>query len=198
MKTITKQLYAIASLGSPRSFLNEKTAWCIKLCDKKALFKTNPTGDTARNLACYNGETIIPKGRLIITIESGGWKIHSAPFIAVDDKKANIVGRSILPQIGIKLIQEQHTQNVHVIREQEESDPETKQWVKDNFQQLCVRIGKSKNHTMRTQFIKEFVPIQQKGRRIPIHLQGRVEGELNNLIDQKHIIKLDKCILDNL
>ena len=29
--------------------------------------------------------------------------------------------------------------------------------------------------------------------RIPIHLQERVEVELNKLIDQKHIIKLDKC-----
>ena len=46
---------------------------------------------------------------------------------------------------------------------------------------------------MKTQFIKEFVPIQQKGRRIPIHLQERVEGKLE-LIDQKHIIKLGKCL----
>ena len=45
---------------------------------------------------------------------------------------------------------------------------------------------------MRKQFNKEFVPIQQKGRRIPIRLQERVEGDLNNLIDQKHNIKLDK------
>ena len=46
---------------------------------------------------------------------------------------------------------------------------------------------------MRTQFSKEFKPIQQKGRPIPINLQERVETELNKLIDQKHIIKLDKC-----
>ena len=46
---------------------------------------------------------------------------------------------------------------------------------------------------MKTQFIEEFVPIQQKGRRIPIHLQERVEREIIKLIDQKHIIKLDKC-----
>ena len=39
----------------------------------------------------------------------------------------------------------------------------------------------------------DFEPIHQKGRRIPIHLQERVEAELNKLIDQKHIIKLDKC-----
>ena len=81
----------------------------------------------------------------------------------VDDKKANIIGRNISSQIGIKVILQEHKQNVQVIREQEESDPAIKPWVKDNFQQLCARIGKSKNHTMKTQFIKDSVPIQQKG-----------------------------------
>ena len=37
------------------------------------------------------------------------------------------------------------------------------------------------------------MPMKQKGRRIPVHLQERVEGELNKLIDQNHIIKLDEC-----
>ena len=46
---------------------------------------------------------------------------------------------------------------------------------------------------MKKQFSKEFEPVQQKGRRIPIHLQKRDEAELNKLIDQKHIIKLEKC-----
>ena len=119
--------------------------------------------------------------------------MQSATFDVVDDKKANIIGRNLLSQIGIKLIQEQQKQNVHAIREQKESDPTIIQWVKENFARLCVRIGKSKNHTRKTQYIKEFVPIQQKGRRIPIHLQERVEEELHKVIDQKHIIKLDKC-----
>ena len=42
---------------------------------------------------------------MIITIESGGWNIQSAPFIIVDDQKANIRGRNILPQICARLIQ---------------------------------------------------------------------------------------------
>ena len=40
---------------------------------------------------------------------------------------------------------------------------------------------------MKTQFSQDFIPIQQKGRQIP------VEGELNKLLNQNHIIKLDKC-----
>ena len=180
---------------------NEKTARRIQQHDKKALFKNIPTGDTARNLACYNGETIVPKGRLIITIESWCWKIQSAPFIVVD-KKANIIGRKLLPQIGIKLIQEQNTEKVQAIRELEESDPTKKQWVKNKYIHFIVKwrriartcIVKSKNYTMKTQFIEKLVPIQQKGRGIPIHLQERVEGELNKLMDQKNIIKLDRCL----
>ena len=133
LKTNSEDLFAIADPGSPMSFLNEQTAGRIPQNNKSALFKRIPPDDTARNLACYNGETINPKGRLIITIESGGWRIQSAPFIIVDDQKANIIGRNILPQIGVELIHEKEKQNVLSVREQEESDSEIKQWVKANF-----------------------------------------------------------------
>ena len=43
---------------------------------------------------------------------------------------------------------------------------------------------------MKTQFNKDFEPIQQRGRCIPIHLQERVEAALNKSIDQKHIIEV--------
>ena len=56
-----------------------------------------------------------------MTIESGGWKIQSAPFIIVDDQKANIIGRNLLPKIGVKLIQETNEQALLNIHEQEES-----------------------------------------------------------------------------
>ena len=163
LKTNSEELFTIVDSGSPMSFLNGKTARRIQQNDKSALFKRIRPDDTARNLACYNGETINLKGRLITTIESGGWRIQSAPFIIVDEQKTNIIGRKILTQIGVKLIQEKQKQNVLSVREQEESDPEIKQWVKDNFTQLCICIGKPKNHTMTTQFNQDFIPIQQKG-----------------------------------
>ena len=47
---------------------------------------------------------------------------------------------------------------------------------------------------MRTRFSNEVSPIQQKGRRIPMHLEKRVEAELIKFIDQKHNIKLEKCL----
>ena len=150
------------------SFLNEKTAQRIQQIDQTAVFKNIPPEDTARNLASYNGESIHPKEKLIVTIESGGWKIQTAQFNIVDNHKANIIGRNLLPRIGIKLIQDKQTHRLLTVQRSDESNHETKQWVKDNFQQLCVRIGKSKHHVMKTQFNKDFEPVQQKGRRIPI------------------------------
>ena len=96
----------------------------MKLQFKKKI----PPEDTARTLACYNGKVIIPKGGLILAIESGGWTIQWAPFIVVDDQKANILGRNLLSSFRIKLSQEkpQHKQ-VLTITEENTSNPGIKQ-----------------------------------------------------------------------
>ena len=46
---------------------------------------------------------------------------------------------------------------------------------------------------MKSQFIQDISPIQQKGRSVPTHLHERAERESNKLIDQKHIINFDIC-----
>ena len=129
-------------------------------------------------------------------MESRGWTIQSALFIIVDHHKANIIGQKIPSKIGITLVQDIPKFNQIFNIYEKKSDKVIhmiKRWVKNSFQQLRVGIGKSKNHTMRTQFMKNVNPIQQKGRRVPIHLQERVEKELNKLMDQKPFIKLANC-----
>ena len=44
-----------------------------------------------------------------------------------------------------------------------------------------------------TQFLKEFKALQQRGGRVPIHFQEKVESENRSLIDQGHIVRLEKC-----
>ena len=44
-----------------------------------------------------------------------------------------------------------------------------------------------------TTFLNEFKALQQKDRRIPIHNQEKVEQEIRSLIDQGHIVKMEKC-----
>ena len=157
LKPNSEELFAIADSGSPMSFLNEKTAGRLQQNDKSALFKCILPDNLARNLACYNGGTKNPKGTLIITIESGAWKTQPAPFIIIDDQKANIIGRNILPQIGVKLIQEKHKQNVLSIREQEESVP-----VINQFSTTVYTYWQITNPMMKTQLNQDFMPIEQK------------------------------------
>ena len=116
LKTNTTELFAIAYSGTPMSFLNEKTAQRIQQNDQTAVFKNVPPQHTARNLACYNSESIHPKGRLIVTIESGGWKLKTAPFIIVDNHKANTIGQNLLPRIGIKVIPDKQTQRILTVQ----------------------------------------------------------------------------------
>ena len=44
-----------------------------------------------------------------------------------------------------------------------------------------------------TKFLRDFKALQQKGRRIPIHIQEKVEQEIRSLIDRGLIVKLDSC-----
>ena len=126
----------------------------------------------------------------------GGGQFNQPHLLWWTTKKTNILGRNLLSKIGIKLIQEE-PQNTQILNNNEEdkSNPEVKHWVEENFAQLFVRTRNAKkNHIMKTQFLLDITPIQEKGRRFPIHLQERVKNELNKLIDQKHNTKLDKSI----
>ena len=59
--------------------------------------------------------------------------------------------------------------------------------------QLCTRLGRSKNHIARSILKKEKTPTQHKGRRVPLHLVEKVENELQKLMDDNQIIRLEKC-----
>ena len=91
----------IADTGSPTSFVNEKPAKLLTSTVKSAVKTTLGEDDEANRIVCYNGYKVPSPGRLIAPIESGGWTIQTASFIVVDDRRANIMGRNLLPQIGI-------------------------------------------------------------------------------------------------
>ena len=93
----------IADTGSPPSFINQRTANLIVSTVKSAKRLQTTKTDEANRMVCYNGYKIPSFGRLITSIESGGWTLNTTSLIVVDDKRANILGRNILPQIGIQL-----------------------------------------------------------------------------------------------
>ena len=50
------------------------------------------------------------------------------------------------------------------------------------FHQLITRIGRSKIHIVKSKFHRNFQPNNQKGRRVPINLQERVNIEIKNFL----------------
>ena len=66
------------------------------------------------------------------------------------------------------------------------------EWIFEKYTHLCTRIGKSKIHLAKSTFHNTFHPTQRKGRRVPLYLIDKVERELNKLIEDKQIIKIDK------
>ena len=65
--------------------------------------------------------------------------------------------------------------------------------IAQQFPQLITRFGRSKIHIVKSNFHRHFQPKHQKGRRVPINLQERVNTEIKKLLAEGHIEKLNKC-----
>ena len=61
-----------------------------------------------------------------------------------------------------------------------------------SFPEFISRTGRYKNHVAKSKFHKDFQPKHQKGRRIPINLQEKVNIELDKLLDEKSYYKTFK------
>ena len=65
------------------------------------------------------------------------------------------------------------------------------------YPNVFSRLGRSKSLKVFTNFKDPLIPRQVKGRKVPIHIQDRVTAEIEKLIKDKHIEKLDKCTTDH-
>ena len=66
----------------------------------------------------------------------------------------------------------------------------------DKLRDLFDRQGISKKHIVCSKFKYPLCPMQEKGRRIQIHIQHKVEKEIEKMLTEGHITKLDKCTSD--
>ena len=71
-----------------------------------------------------------------------------------------------------------------------ELSPDSKQLVEE-FPNLFKRRGREKNYKIKIEMKDGWRVTQQKGRRIPIQLQEQVDKEIQNLLEQGHIQKVN-------
>ena len=192
METVTDQekLHWLADTGSPRSFINtDKAMELTKIIPNDAI---HPYKENTK-YRCFNNNNIQIRGVLHLDIRSGSWSAKQCKVLIVDNKTNNIMGRDLLAKLGITLSAKKPKFKKFLQVFNIETEKNIMKWILQQYPHLCTRPGCSKNHIAQSIFKTNYTPSQHKGRRVPLHLLEKVENELNKLIDDGRIIKLEKC-----
>ena len=141
-------------------------------------------------LKSFSNDIVQPLGTLKTPVKCNDWSIQKAKITVVADGFRPILGRDLFDQLGITISQKPYPQTeVNNI----DQPCAIKKSLAKEFPDLISRIGKSKNHTVNSKFHKSYRVIHQKGRKVPIHLQPKVKIELEKLLNEVHIEKLNNC-----
>ena len=138
-----------------------------------------------------------------VELASNGWKTR-AEVRVIGGTRPSIAGRDLMGKLGLQLMQADPRGAVMNIRgmenntcekeraeepENEQMDP-WQQYFSKLFPILFTRIGKMRNYKVQAEFFITLVPVQQKGRRLPVTLQEKLDKEIDKLLAQGHIEKL--------
>ena len=180
--------------GSPISFLN----WSVA---KQILDSSGKIPAEQLNLPAqfvdYNKRPIAILGALKAKIGSAGWEVPDATFLITERKTRCILGLDLQNRVGITTTQRSapKTKPRFDILLCEQSEV-WKEKIHGEFKELFDRKGRPIHHVVSTTFKYPLCPIREKGRSIPIHVQGKVEKEIEKLLLEGHIQRLDKCSSD--
>ena len=189
--TNNKRIVWLADTGSPRTFMNKELANELLLHISKA--KIVPYKEQQEKFKCFNNKQIKTEGVLHLDLESGTWNAPDCQILLVENKMNNIMGRDNLRKLETTLTASKNTGKKVLQISNTSKESNIIKWILKKYPKLCTRLGKSKNHMATPTMKKNFKPVHQKGRRIPLHLLDKVEAELKKLIQDKQKNRLDKC-----
>ena len=142
----------------------------------------------------YNNNRINILGKVTVMMSLNGWAAP-ARMSVISGNHQSILGRDLMGTLGLELVQRKKVMGITgegTSQEEEEYD-ELQTYFCKLYPSLFTRIGKIRNAKVRAEFFENLKPIQQKGRRVPISLQEKVDKEIHRLINEGHIIKLQEC-----
>ena len=178
----------LADTGSPRSFIQYSKAQ--EIVDIHPESKITNFKEKTR-YKCFNNQEIKILGVLQITLKSGAWTARNCNILLVNNLPQNVMGRDILRQLGIQLTATKPTGKTIGLIPDISTEQNIIKWIFKKYPHLCTRLGRSKNHMAKSIFKENLTPTQHKGRRKPLLLLERVEQELEKLIEDKQIIRLE-------
>ena len=150
--------------GSSVSLVTERMAKEIKEWDSNTWWSHTKSPVQLRS---YTNDPIHNKGTLCSDLQCNGWNSGRTDLTVVPNSHQAIISRDLFQTLGITL-QQQDPKNLEgkVIN----NTCPLKQEIATKNKNLTNRIGRSVNHKVKSKFKSYYTPIQQKGRRIPLHL----------------------------
>ena len=136
----------------------------------------------------FNGKPLQLLGYVFCELQVNDVYIKKARVLIAKNGTKPIIGREWLTTLKYK---QKGELDVNSIEKEKDLSAETKQFVKE-FPKLFERRGKVKNHKVRINFKTDAKITQQKGRRIPIHLQKAVDEDIGRLLKEGHIEKINE------
>ena len=157
----------------------------------KANIQLQPSKD---EFLYYNNNRINILGKVAVMMSLNGWAAP-AQVSVISGNHQSILGRDLMGTLGLELVQRKKVMGITgkgSSQEEEEYD-ELQTYFCKLYPNLFTRIGKIRNAKVRAEFFEKLKPIQQKGRRVPISLQDKVDKKIHRLINEGHIVKLQEC-----
>ena len=115
-------------------------------------------------------------------------KFSITKWKAIDGTKEPIIGMDNIAALGIQIITGGETTTIRRLTDNTE---ELRQTLIDKHRDLFENNHTVKELEVRIQLKPGHKPVQQKGRRIPIHLQKAVTKEIKKLINAGHLTRIN-------
>ena len=137
--------------------------------------------------------TINILGKVAVMMSLNGWAAP-AQVSVISGNHQSTLGRDLMGTLGLELVQRKKVMGITGEgSSQEEEYDELQTYFCKLYPNLFTRIEKIRNAKLRAEFFENLKPIQQKGHRVPISLQDKVDKEIPWLINEGHIVKLQEC-----
>ena len=203
---------AIIDTGSPVSIFTEKDLQKI-VGEREVVIREMIENE---RYVDYNKKPLELLGYQFVRLEVAGVTVSKARVLVAPNSGKSIVGRDWLVALRYRINQpiergecegiDKNVNCVHPVNEvknvncanstnEAESEgqlnPELKQLMGD-FPKLFTRKGRVKNYEIKIKMKDNARISQQKGRRVPFQLQNQVDAEINKLLKEGHIEKVEK------
>ena len=187
---------ATIDTGSPASFINKKTADVLLKSGASVKLLSTSELPIDTHYVDYNRRTIKLFGTLMADVFSLGWQTNSAKFLVSENRTRCLLNVDLQSSLGVQTTQTRPTP-IDEISSPPTDSARWRYYFMNKFKDIFIRKGRSKNHRVHSVFKDPLVPNQEKGRRVPIHIQDKVGTEIKKLIKEGHIVKLNKCTSDH-